>query len=477
MAVSARMGAKVRSLRRRQRLTQTELADQLGISASYLNLIEHNRRPLTAPLLIKLARLFDVDVTRFAAEEDEQLASELMEAFADPLFDEHNLTAHDVRDLVTQHPAAGRAVLALYAAFVESRDQRLAKGAQPDAEGPGEALSLPSEEVSAMLQRHLNHFPGLEVVAEDIRAKARLTDDDVSRGLTAYLEGTLKVRVRVRTVQDMRGAVRRYDRTHHELWLSEVLAPRSRNFQLAHQCGLLAAREVISALVDEAPELTSDASKRLARISLANYLASAVIMPYDAFLHAARQERYDIELLGHRFRSSFEQVCHRLTTLRRPGHAGVPFHLIRVDIAGNISKRFSASGIRFARFSGACPRWNVHAAFTTPGRIRVQISEMPEGERFFCMARTVQRGAAGYHASHTVHAIGLGCRVEDAGALVYADGLDLTHGNAVRVGVSCRLCPRLDCEHRAMPPLKSPLEVDEDVRGLSFYAPASIHDP
>ncbi len=476
MREAARMGAKVRTLRRREKLTQAQLAERLGISASYLNLIEHNRRALTAPLLIKLAQLFEVDLASFSASEDQQLVSELMEVFADPLFDEHDLTGQDVKELVTQLPAAGRAVLALYAAFLDARSRTVALATHlSDADAVEDAsLSLPSEEVSALLQRHGNHFPSLELVAEAVRAAARLTDDDVSGGLTRYLEAAFGVQVRVRTVQAMKGAVRRYDRAQRELGLSEVLAPRSRNFQLAYLSGMLAGEGAIEALVADAPELTSPAAQRLGRISLANYLAAAVIMPYDAFLEAARQERYDVELLGHRFRSSFEQVAHRLTTLRRPGNQGVPFHLIRVDIAGNISKRFSASGIRFARFSGACPRWNVHAAFTTPGRIRVQLSAMPDGQRFFCVARTVQRGAAGYHASHTVHAIGLGCRVEDAGALVYADGLDLTTGQAVAVGVTCRLCPRLDCEHRAMPSLQSPLAVDEDVRGLSFYAPASI---
>lgn len=273
----------------------------------------------------------------------------------------------------------------------------------------------------------------------------------------------------------MDGAVRRYDRERKLLTLSEVLAPRSRNFQLAHLVGLLSQSGVIDGIVDAAPELTGETARRLARIALANYFAGAICMPYQAFLNAARAERYDVELLGHRFRSSFEQVCHRLTTLRRPGNTGVAFHLIRVDIAGNISKRFSASGIRFARFSGACPLWNVHAAFTSPGRIRVQVSEMPDGNRYFCVARTVERGAAGFHAAHTIHAVGLGCRVEEAAHLVYADGLDLSaKGPALPVGVTCRLCTRMDCEQRAMPPLRSTLTVDEDVRGLSFYAPATV---
>jgi hypothetical protein len=472
-----RLGAKVRALRRKEGLTQAQLADQLAISASYLNLIEHNRRPLTAPLLIKLAQLYAVDVTTFAAEDDERLHGELMEAFADPVFDEHALTVTDMKELVAQVPGVARAVLSLYGAWREATAQNMMLAGRLADEGgsPEGALSLPSEEVSALLQRHGNHFAALETGAEAVIAAAGLTGDDVWRGLSRYLEDTLGVRILVRTVQEMDGAVRRYDRARKLLTLSEVLAPRSRNFQLAHLVGLLSQSAVIDGIVDAAPELTGETARRLARIALANYFAGAICMPYEAFLNAARAERYDVELLGHRFRSSFEQVCHRLTTLRRPGNTGVAFHLIRVDIAGNISKRFSASGIRFARFSGACPLWNVHAAFTSPGRIRVQVSEMPDGNRYFCVARTVERGAAGFHAAHTIHAVGLGCRVDEAAHLVYADGLDLSaKGPALPVGVTCRLCTRMDCEQRAMPPLRSTLTVDEDVRGLSFYAPATV---
>jgi predicted transcriptional regulator len=205
---------------------------------------------------------------------------------------------------------------------------------------------------------------------------------------------------------------------------------------------------------------------------LANYFASAVLMPYQPFLEAARQERYDIELLGHRFRSSFEQTCHRLTTLRRPGAEGIPFHFVRADIAGNISKRFSASGLRFARFSGACPRWNVFAAFLTPGMIRPQLAQMPDGTSYFWIARTVTKESGGYHSPRTLLAIGIGCEVTHARKLVYADGVDLeSREAAVPVGLSCRLCERMDCEQRAFPPLQHPLQIHENVRGVSFFSP------
>ena len=182
-----------------------------------------------------------------------------------------------------------------------------------------------------------------------------------------------------------------------------------------------------------------------------------------------KTERYDIDILARRFQASFEQVCHRLTTLRRPGAEGVPFHFLRIDIAGNISKSFSASGIRFARFSGACPRWNAHAAFLTPGLIRTQISEMPDGRKYFCIARTLQKDTGGYRGQHAMQALGLGCEMGHAKELVYADGVRLDQP-PVPVGVTCRLCERTDCEQRAFPPLQQALKIEENIRRTSFYA-------
>jgi predicted transcriptional regulator len=252
-----------------------------------------------------------------------------------------------------------------------------------------------------------------------------------------------------------------------------VLRRGSRNFQLAFQVGILSQSDTLNRLSRDA-QLTTAESRALCRVALANYFASAVLMPYQPFLRAAREERYDIELLGHRFRTSFEQVCHRLTTLRRPGASGVPFHLVRVDAAGNISKRFSASGIRIARFSGACPRWILHGAFQTPGMFRVQVSRMPDGTTYFCVSRTLGKDGGGYHSMHAVQAIEMGCPVEFARELVYADGVDLDHlSAAVPVGVTCRICERMDCQQRVFPALQTPLQVDENVRGVSFYAPVT----
>ncbi len=266
--------------------------------------------------------------------------------------------------------------------------------------------------------------------------------------------------------------MRRYDPERRILTISEMLPSWSRSFHIAHQVGRIVAAPAIESVIANAQQnLTTPESVILMRVALANYFAAALLMPYDAFLAAAEETRYDIELLQHRFDVSFEQVCHRFTTLRKPGASGVSFHFVRVDIAGNISKRFSGTGIRFARFSGSCPRWDVHAAFLTPGRIRTQVSEMPDGTGYFCVARTVRKNYGGWRTPDTLS-------MKDGQRLVYSDGYDLDNTDAaVPIGTTCRLCERLDCEQRAFPPLQYGLMVDENVRGASFYAPAVTARP
>ena len=467
------IAARVRSLRRRDNMSQAQLAERLGISPSYLNLIEHNRRPLSASHLIRLAQIFQLDLHAFSPDSDARLSADLLEAFGDAVFEGHDITTTDVRDLVVQSPGVARAVLTLYHAYrtaQESADTLAMKLSEGDDVSGIDRSRPPTEEVSDLIQHHGNYFAELEDGAEAVWRRAGLTLASIYDGLVRYLQDVEGVEVRIETVGAMRGALRRFDPERRVLMLSEALRRGSRNFHVAHQLGLLTQRAVLDRIARESM-VTSEA-EGMARVALANYFAAAVLMPYQSFLEAARSERYDIEVLGHRFRTSFEQVCHRLTTLRRPGAEGVGFHFVRIDVAGNISKRFSASGFRFARFSGACPRWNVFAAFLTPGMLRTQLSQMPDGSVFFWVARTIRKEAAGYHSPHTVFAVGIGCDVRDARQLVYTDGVDIDNRKAaVPVGVTCRLCERMDCEQRAFPALQHPLKIDEHVRGVSFYAP------
>lgn len=454
-------------------MTQAELARRLGISASYLNLIEHNQRPLTAQLLIALAQEFQLELSDFAADDDQRLTAHLLEAFSDPVFEQHPLNSADVRELAGSSPSVARAVLALYEQFQAARESlaELAEESYAQQENattsPMRTDVLPSEEVNDFIQRHMNYFDELEVLAEQLWAEARLRRGGRFAGMAEWLERQ-GIGVQLTSGEDR--IVRRYDRDLRRIGLSEALPPSSRNFQLATQIALISHHEQLEELTDPDPGLTSESSRTLARLVLAHYFAGAVLMPYESFWRSAVSQRYDVELLANRYGTSFEQVFHRLTTLRRPEAEGVPFHMLRVDIAGNISKRFSASGIRFARFSGACPRWNVFRSFQTPGMIRVQLSIMPDGAKYFCLARTVAHGRGGYSAPRATLAVGLGCPLDYASELVYADGIDLTDEDGMlQVGVTCRLCDRRDCEQRVLPSLRQPLLVREDIRGVSMY--------
>jgi predicted transcriptional regulator/transcriptional regulator with XRE-family HTH domain len=471
-----RLGTKVRTLRRREQMTQTQLASRLDISPSYLNLIEHNQRPLPAPLLVKVAQLFKLDLDSFADDSQSRVAADLQEVFGDVLFEEHTLTTNDVRELADNGPAA-RAVIALYQAYRSSMESTRALSAKlfdgRDFMGVNPS-HLPSEEVSDVIQINLNYFAELEDAADRVGAVANLDREDLYRSMTRYLESKHGVTTTLLPISRDRGAVRRFDPQTNLLSLSEVLPPWSRNFQLAHQIGLVAAADVIESIILRSQaQLTTSESVRLCRVALANYFAAALIMPYAEFMRLAGEVRYDIELLQHHYTASWEQICHRLTTLRRPGANGIPFHFVRVDIAGNISKRYSGTGIRFARFSGSCPRWDVHAAFLTPGRVRTQLSKMPDGTAYFCVARTIRKSYGGYASGDSLMAVGIGCPVSDARQLIYAEGYDLDNLDAaIPIGTTCRLCERMDCEQRAFPPLQHGLTIDENVRGKSFYAPA-----
>jgi predicted transcriptional regulator len=406
------------------------------------------------------------------------MVNDLMEAFADPLFDAYQLTSTDLRDLTANHPQVARAVIALYSSYKTQRASSEELASRLEGEEAANTTSLlPSEEVNDLVQTHMNYFPELEDGAEELWKRARLESEELYTGLIRYLEKQHGVLVRMARGGAERGILRRFDAEKRILTLSELLPTRSRTFQLAHQIALLTQRAKIDRIVTES-HLTSDESRGLARVALANYFAGAVITPYGPFLEACKEERYDVDVIGRRFRVGFEQVCHRYTTLRRPGMEGVPFHMIRIDVAGNISKRFSASGIHFARFSGACPRWNVFAAFMTPGMIRIQLSRFPDGTTYFCIARTIHKDSGGYHAQQPVQSIGLGCLIDHAREMVYSDGIDFDNAQlATPVGVTCRLCERSDCEQRAFPSMRHRLDVDENVRGLSLYAPAPTAPP
>lgn len=471
---SLRIGGRVRRLRQDKRLSQSQMAAELGISPSYLNLIESNQRPVTVTVLLRLAEKFQIDLAALGGEDDERLQGDLMEALSDPVFEAADVKASDVRELVTALPAMGKAFLALYDAYRRGPSPNLPAGADPDAEPVG---AIPSEEVTEFLQRRGNYFPELEEAADLLWVENGLALFTLQQDLVKVLNTRYAVDVEIVDAERMPGLLRQYNPLNRRLLLSELLPLPSRTFQLAHQIAFLGFRRDIETVVFGG-KFTSPEADKLAASALANYFAAAVMAPYSRFFEAARATRYDLGILQKRFGLSFEQVCHRLTTLRGPGAEGIPFHLIRVDSAGNISKRFSSSGIQIARFGAACPRWNVYDAFATPGMLRVQVSRMPDGQSFFCVARTVSPAGravmrGGLPQRVGMLSIGLGCSLSHAREMVYADGLNLDDPQIITpIGVSCRACPRTDCSDRAVPALAQRLVIDENTRGLSTYSVA-----
>ena len=471
LAKKPMMGQKLKRLRRDEGLTQARMAERLGISPSYLNLMENNQRPVTVPLLLKIGQTFDVDLQSFAADDGTRLVTALQEVFGDPLFDGGDIARDDLLAMAGDAPGAARGVLTLYRAYRDLREAReLADSEAADrhqGEQPGGGSAL--DTLRDLFDDHHNFFPDLENAAEEIWQAGRLELGNLYQGLSDHLDRALGVRVRLMPIEVMGPIRRRYDRHGRRVLLSEMLTTSGRIFQLAQQVALLKYGPLLDRLAETAG-VASDDARTLARLGLANYLAGAVMMPYDRFYRAALAVRCDLEILQHRFSASFEQVCHRLTTLQRPGAKGVPFFMIRVDKAGNVSKRFSANRLHFARFGGACPRWNVHDAFRWPGRLHTQVSEMPDGQRYFSVAAMVSKAGAGYRMPGQVYAIALGCEIDHAPQLVYADGVDLLSDEiAVPIGLHCRLCERSDCVQRAYPPAHQPLSLDERQRGPTAY--------
>ena len=465
------LGARLKRLRRERGLTQTAMAGDLGVSPSYLNHIERNQRPVSAQLLLRLAQTYDVDL-RQLGQSGAAGEAELSEVLADPLFQGLEVPRHELLLLADDAPGAAEALLRLYRAFAEQRDR--SRAALIDG---GESASGPSpaDWVRDHIQSRANHFPELDALGEALHAALdpNQTGDGFEALARARLQSRHNLSVRVMPAEVMVEWTRRFDPHRRRLLLSETLDTSSRAFATAYQLALSEHEAELSALADAARP-PDDTTRALLKVSLTNTLAAAILMPYAAFQRMAEATGYDIARLQTRFGASFEQVAHRLTTLSRPTARGVPFFLMRVDQAGNVSKRYASGAFPFARFGGACPRWRLHSAFRTPGRLVTQIIETPPqntepGQRWFTLARTVDRqGHDGYGEPHDL-AIGLGCELKDAHRLIYARGLDLTAPEVTPIGPACRLCHRHPCAERAAPPVDRPLRVDDWSKSVSPY--------
>jgi predicted transcriptional regulator len=440
-------------LRRDLGLSQPGMAQDLGVSVSYVSLLESNQRPVTADMLLRLARTYKIDMADFAGDGGEESSVRLQAVLKDPLFADIDLPALQAADVATNFPGITEAFLRLHTAYRE--EQR----ALADR-GNGDQAPDSVAEVRGFLRRHRNFFPALDEAAERIAAAVAEQDS-----LSAYIAERHRLRVRTMPSDVMAGMVRRHDPHHAAIFLDEGLDGASRAFQLALQLAYIELRGMLDAMLAE-ESFASENGRRLARRALANYSAAAILMPYGAFAKAVEAKRYDVEALGRQFGASFEHVAHRLTTLQRPGQEGVPFFFLRVDPAGNISKRLDGAGFPFAGHGGGCPLWSIHTTFRTPGEIQTQWLELPDGQRFFSIARTVIAGGGSHNAPRILRAVALGCAAEHASRLIYARD---TPEDFTPVGITCALCQRDRCAARAMPPIGRQILADDQHRRVAPF--------
>ena len=462
------MGPRLRRLRRDLGLTQADMAADLEISAPYVALLERNQRPMTADMLLRLARTYTIDLADLAGDGGADHTARMNSILKEPMFSDIDIPALEISDLAVSYPGMTEAFLRLYTAYREEQlalaDRRATAqaGAASSAAADGFDENDPVVEVRRFLAARRNNFANLDDAAE------RLIQE--TSGTTGFIE-RLKVRhnLRVRYLPPdvMVGAVRRLDRHRKELLLEDSLDTASLHFQLAQQLAYLEMEEEITSAL-EAAKFSTKSAELLARRALAGYAAAALIMPYSAFVKAAETRRYDLEALARQFGTSFEQTAHRITTLQRPGSEKIPFFLIRVDPAGNISKLLDGAGFPFAKHGGACPLWSVHDVFKTPRQIVTQWLELPDGQRFFSIARTVTAGGGSYGAMRVERAIAVGCAAEHAGQLIYTrDGAGPRADAPTPIGVACRVCHRPRCTARSALPIGREL-LPDDFRRLSF---------
>ena len=456
------LGGRLRRLRRELGVNQSSMAAEIGISPSYLNHLERNQRPVTAKVLLRLAEAYDVDLRTFAAEGGEGTGlDDLAEIFADPMFGDIAIPRYELVEVTDNAPSVADAVSRLYTALV---DRRQAQAGAAESAAP---LVTPESWVRDHIQAQRNHFAYIEEAAETL-AGALGEPLFLFAALRKRLKDAFGIDTRIVPPEVLDGTSQHYDYHRKRVMLSALLRPESRTFAVAYQLALFEFRALIGKMI-EAAAPPDQPSRRLLHMSLANYAAGAIMMPYADFLRAAESCRYDIDRLCAEYGASVEQVAHRLTTLGRSGARGVPFFMLRVDAAGNISKRFAGESFPFSRFGGTCPRWNLHAAFRTPERVITQVVETPDGQRFFTVSRAVERAVRLDPRENSQLAIGLGCDLRHAARILYSDGLDLTDPYVTPIGPACAICPRVRCPQRAAPPAGRTLMVDEMRKTISPY--------
>ena len=465
-----KIGPKIKAFRRQLGIQANKLAEQLNISPSYLNLIEGGKRKIDGDLLLKVCQELRIELSDLTSKSDLNLANNISELLDDQLFEDLDILGPEVQDLVSTNPKIARALIKLGDNF-KLKDHEMINKVE-NLSGKiidSRKASFPGEVISDFLQENKNYFPKLEEFANTVFDKVQKNNRTRYIALCEFLKTEYSINVKDTIPEDGKPFSKIYNKSKKELLLSDFNSLETKKLHAAAQ---IAQEGAINEINEYLSKFTfpSEESKKLTQIALLNYCGAAILMPYKLFHAECKKLKYDLELLQNTFATSFEQVAHRVTCLQDPKLPGIPFHMLRVDVAGNISKRFSLSGIEIPRYGGACPRWNVYSAFTRPGVIQAAVSKMSNGEKYVCIAKTVEKGIGRYGQSKSILSIGLGCEAKYAKDFIYTENININDKSTeIPIGVSCRTCDRLDCSQRAFPPLHKKFDVDLNTRGVSVY--------
>ncbi len=468
--IDLKIGPKIKSFRRQLGIQANKLAEQLGISASYLNLIESGKRKIDGDLLLKVCEELKIELSDLTNKSDLNLVNDISELLDDQLFEDLDIVGPEVKDLVNTNPKIAKALIKLGDNFKQKDHEIINKVENLSGKIiDSRKTAFPGEVISDFLQEKKNYFPKLEEFANNIFEKVQKNNRTRYIALCEFLKTEYSITVKDIIPDEGKPFSKIFDKNKKELLLSDYNSLETKKLHAAAQIAQEGAMKEINDYLSEF-KFPSEESKRLTQIALLNYCGAAILMPYKLFHSECKKLKYDLELLQNTFATSFEQVAHRVTSLQDPKLPGIPFHFLRVDVAGNISKRFSLSGIEIPRYGGACPRWNVYSAFSRPGVIQAAVSKMTNGEKYVCIARTVEKGVGRYGQKKSMLSIGLGCEAKYAKDFVYTENLSLSDKKTeIPIGVSCRTCDRLDCSQRAFPPLHKKFDVDVNARGVSVY--------
>ena len=468
--IDLQIGHKIKTKRRKLGIAQAALSKKISISPSYLNLIESGKRKVSVDLLLKLANELNIEISDISKKTDTNLYQNLMDLLGDNLFEDLDITNFDIKELVNTNPLIAKALVKLGDNYKKKNQDIVSKVENISGKFiDSRKNSFPGEVVSDFLQENENYFPKLEEFASNFFSKIQINNRMGYTSICEYLLRKHGIEVKDVVPDEKKPFTKQFDVDKKIFLVSDYLTLETKKLYAGAQVAQLEFSQVIDEYLNSF-SFPSEESKKLSKVALLNYAGAAIIMPYKPFYEECIKQRYDVELLQNTFAVSFEQVAHRITCLQDPKMKGIPFHMLRADVAGNISKRFSLSGIEIPRYGGACPRWNIYKAFTMPGKINAAVSKMSNGEKYICIARTVEKGIGKHGMEKTLLSIGLGCQAKYAKDFVYADSLNLDDKKTeTPIGVNCRTCDRMDCQQRAFPPLHKKFDIDLNKRGISVY--------